>query len=142
MKKRFLGMGCLAAFMLAGCEFKDATIDRTAVDFMPADVALTFLNNNARPWTDGYDPCVLTEHGVVIDGDLYPYAKMHLIIERNAIGDFYDLRVIENTLIIPEYCSYYKGPDDTGTTEAEIRKIDRIGTAFAALGVVVPGAGN
>ncbi|OSQ39821.1 hypothetical protein [Thalassospira mesophila] len=142
MKQRFLVVGCVAALALAGCEFKDAMVDRTAVEFMPVDVALTFLNNNARPWTQGYDPCVLTENGVVIDGDLYPYAQMRLIIERNTLGDFYDLRVIENTLIIPDVCSYYKGQDDTGLTENEIRKVDRIGTAFAALGVDVPGAGR
>ena len=125
---------------LAGCEFKTAGIDQTAVEFMPPDVAIAYVKNALKPWAtgNGYDPCVITDDGVMMDGDFHAFADTRLIIERETIPDRYDIRVLENTWVIPDFCSYYKGDDGTGSLAAEVEKIDRIGTAFTALGSNVP----
>ncbi|AUG52155.1 hypothetical protein [Thalassospira marina] len=140
MKKYLAGLAAL--IMLAGCEYKDAVVDTSVVDLMPPDIALKYLNDNFQPWTSGYDDCVLRESGVIMGSNSHSYKDLRLIIERSTIGDYYDLRLIEKTLIIPDFCSYYKGNDDTGLQPAEQRKIDRIATAFASLGVQVPAVGN
>lgn len=140
VKKVVAGMAVSVVLLLPGCEFKTAGIDLAAVEFMPRDVAIAYVKKNLKPWPDGngLDPCVMADDGVFMDGNFHAYADTRLIIERYTTADRYDIRGLENTWVIPDFCSYYKGDDGTGLLLAEIEKIDRIGTAFTTLGSNVP----
>lgn len=103
---------------------------------MPKDVALSFVKANFNPGASHtYDPCVIGDTGVSMDGEFFPYDKLKLVIQIIPLHERYDVKLFNDAALFPDICSYYFGEAGSTSDPANVEKVDRVATAFKSLGV-------
>ncbi|MCM5570458.1 hypothetical protein M6I34_08050 [Burkholderiaceae bacterium FT117] len=142
--KHTIATAALFCSLLAGC---DPTLpvrpDTSAIGEMPTEVALSFLQNWKAPAglvatpVDAGERCGAINNGSMTlrNGQTFPYGKLRLLV--TGTGGRYrsvNFTVAESTWTWCRFGGFGWDSENVATHRRALGEINRIGTAFAALG--------